>query len=38
METFGQSDPKGTCLGCHADAETAAGQAANFIFSLRYAN
>ncbi|MGD1880299.1 MAG: hypothetical protein ACFB13_22700 [Kiloniellaceae bacterium] len=37
MESFGQSDPNGTCLGCHAEATTAAGNSANFIFSLRNA-
>lgn len=35
METFLQADKDGTCLGCHAGAETAAGQDANFTFLLR---
>jgi len=32
METFLQSADEGTCLGCHAEAETAAGNDANFTF------
>jgi hypothetical protein len=35
METFLQSDNLGTCLGCHADANTATGQSANFSFILQ---
>ena len=38
METFLQDAEEGTCLGCHADAETAAGQNANFTFLLRDVN
>ncbi len=34
METYIQTD-LGTCLGCHANAQTAAGQNANFSFFLR---
>jgi hypothetical protein len=34
METFLQSESEGTCLGCHADAETSTGGDANFTFLL----
>lgn len=34
METFVQADKNGTCLGCHADAVTTAGQNSNFSFLL----
>ena len=34
VETFIQTDPQGTCLGCHAAARTATGADANFTFLL----
>ena len=34
METFLQADSVGTCLGCHAAAETGTGKNANFTFLL----
>ena len=34
VETFVQTDPQGTCLGCHAAARTATGADANFTFLL----
>ncbi len=37
MESYLQDDPAGTCLGCHADAVTAAGKPSNFTFLLRKA-
>ena len=37
METFVQADKNGTCLGCHADALTTAGQNSNFSFLLNRA-
>lgn len=37
LETYLQFDRKGTCLGCHATATTAAGQPSDFTFSLRHA-
>lgn len=38
LETFGQYDENGTCIGCHAEARTAVGQDANFSFLLRLDN
>ncbi|WWR47247.1 hypothetical protein RZ517_03410 [Roseovarius sp. S88] len=35
METYLQTDPSGTCLGCHAGAETAEGAFSDFTFLLR---
>lgn len=35
METYLQAEQDGTCLGCHAGAETATGKDANFTFLLR---
>ncbi len=35
METYLQADPTGTCLGCHAEARTAAGQQSDFTYLLR---
>jgi hypothetical protein len=35
METYLQAEQEGTCLGCHAGAETATGKDANFTFLLR---
>lgn len=34
MESYIQTAESGTCLGCHAEARTAAGQPANFSFVL----
>ena len=34
VETFVQTDPQGTCLGCHTAARTATGADANFTFLL----
>ena len=34
VETFAQTDPQGTCLGCHTTARTATGADANFTFLL----
>ena len=34
VETFAQTDPNGTCLGCHTAARTATGADANFTFLL----
>ncbi len=38
LETYGQYDENGTCIGCHAEARTTADQDANFSFLLRLAN
>lgn len=35
MESFVQTDPAGTCLGCHAGATTAEGASSDFTFLLR---
>ncbi|MEL6217608.1 MAG: hypothetical protein AAFR79_03955 [Pseudomonadota bacterium] len=35
METYIQTDPIGTCLGCHANARTAEGNPSDFTFLLR---
>lgn len=37
METYLQTDREGTCLGCHAGAETAIGTPSDFTFVLRRA-
>ncbi len=37
LETYLQFDPDGSCLGCHAAAEDANGNSANFTFLLREA-
>jgi len=37
IETFVQDQKEGTCLGCHASAETTAGQDADFSFLLQRA-
>ncbi len=38
METFVQYRKDGSCMSCHVDAKTAAGQNANFSFLLRNAH
>ena len=38
METYLQSEDDGTCLGCHAEADTAAGTPGNFTFLFQKAN
>jgi hypothetical protein len=35
LETYIQTAPNGTCLGCHADARTAEGAPSDFTFLLR---
>ncbi|MEO1492488.1 MAG: hypothetical protein AAFV19_10095 [Pseudomonadota bacterium] len=35
METYIQTDPQGTCLGCHANARTSEGAPSDFTFLLR---
>lgn len=37
LETFQQSNSDGTCLGCHARAQTVNGQTADFVFMLQRA-
>lgn len=37
LETFQQTQNDGTCLGCHAGAQTANGKPSNFVFMLRRA-
>ena len=37
MESYLQSDSEGTCMGCHAAAQTAAGADGNFTFLFRSA-
>lgn len=37
MESYLQDDPAGSCLGCHRDATTLAGQPANASFLMRQA-
>lgn len=37
LETYQQFAKNGTCLGCHATAETVAGTPADFVFMLRRA-
>ena len=34
LESYLQSDTRGTCLGCHAEAQTTDGRDANFTFVL----
>lgn len=38
LETYLQYEKTGSCLGCHADATSAAGQPANFTFLLQNAD
>lgn len=37
MESYQQADDDGTCMGCHAEADSAVGGDANFTFLLREA-
>ncbi|MBO6520520.1 MAG: hypothetical protein JJ900_08760 [Rhodospirillales bacterium] len=38
LETYQQTAKVGTCLGCHATAETASGAPADFVFMLQRAD
>ncbi|MEO1613519.1 MAG: hypothetical protein AAFU55_14375, partial [Pseudomonadota bacterium] len=35
LESYVQTDPMGTCLGCHAEARTSGGAPSDFTYLLR---